>query len=55
VHESCLRLDDESACVKFKQKLMEEKSEAMHASASKAPFHKSEVARLTQIVGESCR
>ena len=55
VHESCLRLDDDSACSKFKQKLKEEKSEAMHASASKAPFHKSEVERLSQIVAESCR
>ena len=55
VHESCLRLDDESACVKFREKLKAEKSEALHASASTAPFHESEVERLTRIIDESCR
>ena len=55
VHESCLRLDDRSACVKFREKLKDEKSEAMHASASTQAYHDSEVERLTQIVNESCR
>lgn len=55
VHESCLRLDDESACEQFERKLKDEKSEALHASSSTAPFHKSEVERLTRIVNDSCR
>lgn len=55
VEESCLRLDDESACLKFREQLKAEKSEALHASASTAPYHRSEVERLTRIVDESCR
>jgi hypothetical protein len=54
VHESCLRLDDESACEEFRIKLKDEKSEALHASASTAPYHRSEVERLSRIVAESC-
>lgn len=55
VHESCLRLDDHGACIKFREKLKAEKSEALHASTSEAPYHDSEVERLSRIVAESCR
>lgn len=55
VTESCLRLDDASACDRFKRLLRAAKSDALHASSSTAAFRRSEVVRLDRIVSESCR
>lgn len=55
VEDSCVRLDDASACEVFKQKLDDAESDAMHAFSDTAAYRKSEVERLTQIVRESCR
>jgi hypothetical protein len=55
VHESCLRLDDDAACERFEAKLEEARSEALHASATTAPYRRSEAERLQRIVDESCR
>lgn len=55
VEESCLRLDDDSACRHYRQLLTEAKSAALHAFSDTAAFRKSEVERLTRIVDESCR
>lgn len=55
VTESCLRLDDESACDRFKRKLRTAKSEALHAFSDDAAFRRSEATRLDRIVSESCR
>ena len=55
VQESCLQLDDASACDQFRAKLKSARSEALHASGSQAPYRKSEAERLARIVDESCR
>ena len=55
VSESCLRLDDDSACDRFKAKLRQTRSDALHAFSDTAAYRKSEVVRLTRIVDESCR
>ena len=55
VSESCLRLDDGSACEKFKTRLKVARSNALHAFSDTASFRKSEVVRLERIVDESCR
>lgn len=55
VQESCLLLDDASACVQYKKKLEQARSDALHAFSDTAPFRKSEVVRLTRIVNDSCR
>lgn len=55
IEESCLRVDDETACRQFRVKLKEAKSEALHAFADTAAFRKSEAERLNRIVNESCR
>lgn len=55
VSESCLRLDDGSACGQFKAKLRQARSDALHAFSDTAAYRKSEVVRLERIVDESCR
>ncbi len=55
VSESCLRLDDDSACGQFKARLKVARSNALHAFSDTAAFRKSEVTRLERIVDESCR
>ena len=55
VEDSCVRLDDASACEVFKRKLDQAESDAMHAFSDTAAYRKSEVERLKQIVRESCR
>jgi hypothetical protein len=55
VTESCLRLDDASACDRFKRMLRTARSDALHAFSSTAAFRRSEVIRLERIVSESCR
>ena len=54
VQESCLQLDDASACDRFREKLRQAKSDALHASGSQAPYRKSEAERLERIVDGSC-
>jgi hypothetical protein len=55
VEDSCVRLDDGSACDVFKRKLDEAESDALHAFSDTAAYRKSEVERLKQIVRDSCR
>ena len=55
VEDSCVRLDDASACEVFKRKLDQAESDALHAFSDTAAYRKSEVQRLTQIVRKSCR
>lgn len=55
VSESCLRLDDGSACSQFKAKLRQARSDALHAFSDTAAYRKSEAERLERIVDESCR
>ncbi len=55
VRDSCVRLSDDDACDRFKQKKQEAASAAMHAFSDTAAYRKSEVERLTQIIDESCR
>lgn len=54
VEDSCVRLDDASACEVFKRKLDQAESDALHAFSDTAAYRKSEVRRLKQIVRESC-
>lgn len=55
VQESCLRIDDQSACVQFRAKLKQARSDALHAFSDTAAYRKSEAERLARIVDESCR
>ncbi|MBW8367793.1 MAG: DUF4124 domain-containing protein [Arenimonas sp.] len=55
VSESCLRLDDASACDQFKARLKTARSNALHAFSDTAAFRKSEAIRIERIVNESCR
>lgn len=55
VQESCLRIDDESACVQFRAKLKQARSDALHAFSDTAAYRESEAERLARIVNESCR
>lgn len=55
VQESCLQLDDASACDQFKARLTEARSDALHAFSDTAAYRKSEVRRLERIVKDSCR
>lgn len=55
VTESCLRLDDASACDRFKRMLRTARSDALHAFSGTAAFRRSEVIRLERIVSQSCR
>jgi hypothetical protein len=55
VQESCLQLDDASACDQFKARLKQARSDALHAFSDTAAYRKSEVQRLQRIVDDSCR
>ncbi|GAB2488866.1 DUF4124 domain-containing protein [Arenimonas alkanexedens] len=55
VTESCLRLDDDSACEQFKRMLKTARSDALHAFSDTAAYRKSELQRIDAIVSESCR
>ena len=55
VTESCLRLDDPSACDQFEARLKQARSDALHAFSDTAAYRRSEVTRLERIVRESCR
>lgn len=55
VEDSCVRLSDAEACVRFKKKQREARSAALHAFSDTAAYRKSELRRLTGIVEDSCR
>jgi hypothetical protein len=55
VEDSCVRLSDEAACARWKQKKEEAASAALHAFSDTAAYRNSELERATQIVDESCR
>jgi hypothetical protein len=54
VQESCLRVDDATACTQFRAQLKQAESDALHAFSDTAPYRKSEAERLRRIVAESC-
>lgn len=55
VEDSCLRLSDEEACAVWRKKQDEAKSKALHAFSDTAAYWKSELARTSQVIEESCR
>jgi len=55
VQDSCVRVSDIDACLRFKKKKQEATSAAMHAFSDTSAYRKSEVVRLTQIIEESCQ
>ena len=54
VEDSCVRLNERAACAQFRAKQAEAASLAQRAFSDTAAYRKSELARLTQIVQESC-
>lgn len=54
VEDSCVRLSDAEACERFQRRQREAVSAARHAFSDTMAYRKSELARLTQIVSESC-
>ena len=50
-----MRLDDASACLVYADKFEQAESDALHAFSDTAAYRKSEVARLRQILDDSCR
>lgn len=55
VEDSCVRLDDASACAVFADKLEQAESDALHAFSDTAAYRKSEVQRLRQILTTTCQ
>jgi hypothetical protein len=55
VEDSCVRLSDRAACDHFRSKKVEAASLLQRAFSDTQEYRKSELARLTQIVDESCR
>ena len=54
VEDSCVRLSDRAACDRWKQKRKDAVSEATRAFSDTQQYRKSELARISQIVDESC-
>lgn len=54
VEDSCVRLSDRAACDRWKQMRKDAVSEATRAFSDTAQYRKSELARISQIVDESC-
>jgi hypothetical protein len=54
VEDSCVRLSDRAACAQFRAKKVEAASLRQRAFSDTIEYRKSELARLTQIVDESC-
>ena len=54
VEDSCVRLDNEATCTVWRKRHAEAKSKALHAFSNSAAYWKSELARISQILGESC-
>jgi len=55
VEDSCVRLSDRAACEHFRSKKVEAASLLQRAFSDTQAYRRSELARLTQIVAESCR
>jgi hypothetical protein len=55
VEDSCVKLSDEAACAVWEQKRKDAVSLVARAFSDTAAYRKSELARITQIVDESCR
>jgi hypothetical protein len=54
VEDSCVRLSDAAACRRWVQMRKDAVSEATRAFSDTAEYRKSELARISQIVSESC-
>lgn len=54
VEDSCVRLSDDAACERWKAQRKEAVSAVTRAFSDTAAYRKSELARLSQIVEESC-
>jgi hypothetical protein len=54
VEDSCVRLSDRAACARFRAKQVEAKSLLQRAFSDTQDYRKSELARLTQILDDSC-
>ena len=54
VEDSCVRLTDRSACDRWKARKKEASSAVLSAFSDTAAYRKSELARVSQIVEESC-
>lgn len=54
VEDSCVRLSDRAACERWKAQRKDAVSKVLHAFSDTAAYRKSELARLSQIVDESC-
>lgn len=54
VEDSCVRLTDRNACERWKAKKKEAASAVLSAFSDTAAYRKSELARVSQIVEESC-
>jgi hypothetical protein len=54
VQDSCVRLSDEAACARWKTMKKEAASALLASFSDTKAYRKSELARLTQIVEESC-
>jgi len=54
VEDSCVRVSDHNACVRWKQKRQRAYSEALHANARTSPYKKSELERIEQILRDHC-
>jgi len=55
IEDSCVRVSDDRACAVWEQKRKDAESEARRAFSDTAAYRKSELARITRIVNESCR
>ncbi len=55
VEDSCVRYQGAALCQRWEDKARQAELDVSHASSSDAPFLKSELARFTQIVQNSCR
>ena len=54
VEDSCVRMSDQAACDRWRAMKKEAASAVLHSFSDTAEYRKSELARLTQIVNESC-
>ena len=55
VEDSCVRLSNDAACAVWAEKRVQAASDAQRAFSDTAAYRKSELARISKIVNESCR
>jgi len=55
IEDSCVRLSNEAACERWREKKRQAASAALHAFSDTVAYRKSELARATQVVDEHCR